>query len=306
MNRINYLKNIIVLAGICIFCSCNSHEYTKVTIAIDEVCDSEQQSATYEVINKRVASIWQVKEKTDLIDGKFDLTYLIYSGEEDLLAQMLLRTGETYIAEMYSNTEIQSSLDRVYERLYWLMENTGLKPLWRTKGSVIFQSGSPSETYELISVPLQQVSFIDSVFNSCKHFFPSNMSFAWAAKPREGFFDLLALKSTEQPFLLNQNSVKSCEIYNQEYDNGETILDYQEILMELKKEYCDEWARWTRCNIGKNLAIVMDGKVLSYPSVQSEITNGKMGITGDYEINEFLLIKSAILGGILNCKAELL
>ena len=299
MKRISYLRNIFILAGVCIFCSCNSYEYHKITIAINDDCNLEQQFATYEVINKRIASIWRVKERTELIGGKFDLTY---SGEDSLLTQILGQKGEIYITEMFTNAEIQSPLDRVYERLFWLMNNTDHEPLWQIKSS---HYGSINETSELISVPLQQVSYIDSVFNQCKHWFPANISFAWTAKPIEGFFYLLALKSTPRQFPLNPNSVQSCRIENHQYNVDGQSLNYQEILISLEKDYSDEWARLTRHNTEKNLAVVMDGKVLMYPRVQSEIVNGKMGITGNYENNEYLLIKSVILGGTLDCKMQI-
>jgi hypothetical protein len=300
MNKINCLKNVVVLAGICILCSCHSYEYQKVTIAIDDACTVEQQSVAYEVINKRIASIWSIKEKTDLIDGKFDL---IYSGENSLLTQILIQKGEIYISEMYSNFEIQSPLNKVYERLFWLMENTDHQPLWDLKS---LRSGYLVEIPELISVPLQQVAYIDSIFNSYKHFFPANITFAWTAKSREGFYDLLALKSTPPSFALNLNSVKFCTVENYEYNDGESSLNYQEMRIVLEKDFCDEWARMTRNNIGKNLAIVMDGKVLMYPRVHSEITGGNLSITGNYENNEMLLIKSVILGGTLDCKAQII
>ena len=47
-------------------------------------------------------------------------------------------------------------------------------------------------------------------------------------------------------------------------------------------------------------------KVLMYPSVHSEIVEGRLAITGNYDNNELLLIKSVILGGALDCKAQII
>jgi hypothetical protein len=204
---------------------------------------------------------------------------------------------------MYSDNDVQASLNRVYEKLFCLMKNTDYEPLWKIND---FQNSSLLETSALISVPLQQVPYIDSIFNDFKHFFYRNIYFAWTAKPEEGFYELLALKFTSKPFSLNPNSVKSCKIKNQEYNDGEISLSYQELCITLEENYVNEWARLTLNNIGKNLAIVMDGKVLIYPRVSSEIKNGKMCITGNYENEEYLLIKSVILGGTLDCKAKII
>jgi len=289
MKGINYIKNMFILAGICIFCSCDPYKYQKITIAIDDTCNLEQQSAAYEVINKRFASMWYVKERTGLVDGKFELTY---SDPDSLLVQMLTQKGEIYIIEVYLNNEIQASVCKVYDRLIELARNTGHELLWRTSD---FQNGHDPL---LIDAPLQQVAFIDSVFNSYKHFFPADISFAWMTKSRDGFFELLALKSTSQPFPLNPRTVKNSNV-----DKGE---HHPVLAVELNEKYHKEWARMTRDNISRNLAIVMDGKVLMYPRVQCEITGGKLTITNDFDINELRAIRSIILSGTLDSKVQII
>ncbi|MDR1679805.1 MAG: hypothetical protein LBR81_08535 [Prevotellaceae bacterium] len=286
MRKINRF-NIVLLAGFCIFCSCFRPNYHTITIAMDSTCTLEQQEIAYEVINKRIVSNWIIKEKTNLIDGKFDLNY---SGQDSLLTQLLAQRGEIYITEMYRQDEIQSPRDRVYEKLFWLMENTNHEPLWQIEG---YQIGSP----DLVKVPLQQVAYIDSIFNSFQALFPAGISFAWTAKPTsEGFFDLLPLKSFRK-LPLNPSTVKESNI---------RIHDgYQKLYIELNKEAAEEWARITRDNISRNLAIVMDGKVLMYPRVNAEITGGKMAISGNFNSDELLLIKSILLGGELGCKAQI-
>jgi len=290
MKQIIYLKNVVVLAVICIFLSCNSREYHQITISIDDACNLQQQSVAYEVINKRIASICHIKEKTNLIDGKFDITC---SGEDSLLTQILTQKGEIYITEMYLNNEIQSSLNTIYERLFWLQENTNQELSWYV------------DNFTLISVPLQQIAYIDSIFNSYKHFFPADISFAWTAIPYDrrtggNSFSLLALKSTQRALPLNPNTVKNSSI-----KDGHRAYGYDRLYIELSKPYQEEWARMTRSNISRSLAIVMDGNVLMYPTVQSEITGGKLEITGEFDNNELLLLKSVIQGGVLDCKAQI-
>jgi SecD/SecF fusion protein len=179
----------------------------------------------------------------------------------------------------------------VYERLFLLMENAEHYPQWRMDG---LQFNTP----DLIKVPFEQVSYIDSIFNSFQRLFPTKMSFAWTEKPdREGFFALLPLKTLHK-LPLNQNTVKKSNIQN--------YSGHQELSIELHKEYIEEWARMTRNNIGRSLAIVMDGKVLMYPRVNDEIVGGRLTITGDFDNNELALMKSVILGGVLECKAQII
>ena len=285
MERFKIWISVFILTGTVIFSSCNSRTFHTVTIAIDDACNLEQQSIAYEVINRRIASVWNVKEKTDLIDGKFNITY---SGENALLERILTQRGEIYIAEVFQWNEIHLALDSVLERLNL--------PWFRERGWVTTSVAPPvlMGVHRLIQVQ------IDSIFNTYLHFFPTGTSLAWTAQPNMfGFYELLALKPTSRPFLLNPISVYSCEVSE--------FKGMPEIWIELEENYINELARFTRNNTGRNVAIAMDGKVLSYPMIPDEITSGGIHITaGDnLEIDDLLLIKSVILSGTLECKARI-
>ena len=289
MKKLKNWKNACMLAGIFIFASCTSHTFHTVTIALDDACTPEQQILAYEVINNRIASVWRVREKSDLTDGKFNITH---SGENALLERMLTQRGEVYITEMFQEHEILSALYQIDERLFWIVDNTDHEPLWQ-----IAELNSA-----IIRAPSQQVAFIDSVFNQYKHYFPANVYFAWSAKANEGFYELFALKSTAQTLSLNSNTVGSSRIENRRFND----IDFQEIVIRLSADYRSEWARLTRENIGRNLAFVMDGKVLTHPRVNTEITGGMLVIGRfDFETDDLLLIKSVIMGGVLDCKARI-
>jgi hypothetical protein len=293
MKTINYVKTVFALAGICILSSCNAKQYHEITIAMDSTCNAEKQTATYEVINKRIASVWKVKEKTELINGRFDITY---SGNNSLLTQMLAQRGEIYISETCQKDEIYPAVLSVCMEIDSLMKNAGTERLW-------YMSTHGSDEV-IMNVYPQQVTFVDSVFNSRKHLFPADASFCWTAKPKKDadgndLFELLILKKSPRDFPLNPTTVKTSDYY----DNNRQ--GYKAVTIELTKPYAEEWARLTRDNISKSLAIVMDGKALMYPRVQSEITGGKLQITGDMD-DELLLIKSFLLGGVLECSAEIL
>ncbi len=53
-----------------------------------------------------------------------------------------------------------------------------------------------------------------------------------------------------------------------------------EVTMAMNSEGAKTWARLTGANIGKNVAIVLDGVVYSYPVVQSKIVGGRSSIDG--------------------------
>ncbi|OGI24486.1 MAG: protein-export membrane protein SecD, partial [Candidatus Moranbacteria bacterium RIFOXYA1_FULL_44_8] len=59
-----------------------------------------------------------------------------------------------------------------------------------------------------------------------------------------------------------------------------------EVGIEFDSEGAKIFAQLTKENIGKQIAIFLDGQVISAPTVQSEISDGKAVITGDFTLEE--------------------
>jgi len=59
-----------------------------------------------------------------------------------------------------------------------------------------------------------------------------------------------------------------------------------EVGIEFDSEGAKIFAQLTKDNIGKQIAILLDGQVISAPTVQAEITDGKAVITGDFTLDE--------------------
>jgi hypothetical protein len=290
---------LTVAVWICVACSPNRTTYHRAAIVLDSACTAGQQAIAREVINKRIASVWKVKEVTALVDGRFDITY---SGSDSLLARMLTQRGEVYVSEMYQNSELHALMLPVYTEM--------LSFAAKTAGHTIrFSDPASSDVPFLRCVP-QQIAYVDSVLDSKKHLFPAYLHFCWSAKPSSrgivdagepDYFALLPLRRSSLGIPFNPNTVKTVD----DYDN--TNYGYRAITIELTEAYAGKWADLTRENISRPLAIVMDGKALSWPIVQSEITGGMLQITGDDDMYEdFFLIQSVISGGTLDCTARVI
>jgi len=71
------------------------------------------------------------------------------------------------------------------------------------------------------------------------------------------------------------------------------IVDFQgqglstpQVALRFDTEGAKLFAELTKKNLGKTIAIVLDGEILSAPRVQAEITNGEAVITGDFSTQE--------------------
>lgn len=86
------------------------------------------------------------------------------------------------------------------------------------------------------------------------------------------------------------------------YDN----LGRPQIEFELNTDGAKKFAEITRNNIGRQLAVTLDGETQTAPRINSEIPGGKGVITGDYTIEDAKSTATLLNAGALPVNAEIL
>ena len=79
-----------------------------------------------------------------------------------------------------------------------------------------------------------------------------------------------------------------------------------EVSMSMNGEGASVWARMTGDNIGKQIAIVLDGMVYSYPMVNSKIEGGSSQITGNFTLEEAEDLANVLKSGKLPAPATII
>ena len=79
-----------------------------------------------------------------------------------------------------------------------------------------------------------------------------------------------------------------------------------EVDMVMNTSGANVWARLTKANIGKSIAIVLDGVVYSAPTVQNEITGGRSAITGNFTLTEATDLANVLKSGKLPAPARII
>jgi SecD/SecF fusion protein len=118
-----------------------------------------------------------------------------------------------------------------------------------------------------------------------KALFPRNLTFKWTAKAidkEEKFFRLIAIKVTSRD---GRAPLEGDVITDARQDYAD-MGSRPEVSMTMNSEGAKVWARLTKENVGKSIAIVLDGYVRSYPNVNGEITGGRSSITGLESVEE--------------------
>ncbi len=133
--------------------------------------------------------------------------------------------------------------------------------------------------------------------------FPADLKPMWSVKaidPAETIFELVAIKinTRDGKAPLDGGVVTDAR---KEFGNSGA----PEVGMSMNAEGARTWATMTANNIGKCIAIVLDGMVYSYPRVNSEITGGRSAISGNFTVQEADDLANVLKSGKLPAPARI-
>ena len=135
--------------------------------------------------------------------------------------------------------------------------------------------------------------------------FPRNMSFRWTAKPADdagNYFRLIALKVTTR----DGRAPLDGDVITDARQDFDQFGSNPEVSMSMNSEGDKTWSRMTKENVGKSIAIVLDGYVRSFPTVQGEIKGGRSSITGLESIEEAKDLANILKSGKMPAPARII
>jgi len=138
-----------------------------------------------------------------------------------------------------------------------------------------------------------------------KSSFPSNLRLLWKFKPidekRADGFQLVALKASKD----GKCALAGDVITDARADFAQNKAS-SEVSMTMNSDGAKQWARLTKANIQKQVAIVLDNSVYSDPTVQNEINGGSSQITGQFSINEAKDLANILKSGKMPAPARII
>lgn len=120
--------------------------------------------------------------------------------------------------------------------------------------------------------------------------------------PKEQLYELVAIKQTSSNGRAPLEGDVITNARSQVSQNGKA--EY-EVSMSMNSDGARKWAQLTKANLGRSIAIVLDGFVYSYPTVQSEITGGDSQITGNFTTEEAQDLANVLKSGKLPAPATI-
>jgi len=143
--------------------------------------------------------------------------------------------------------------------------------------------------------------------NQVRALFPRDLKFAWSQNPykyddTQTYYELHAIKVTTRD---GRAPLGGDVITGARPSSGITGSEVK-VDFTMNAEGAKTWQRMTRENIGRSIAVVLDGYVRSNPVVQNEITGGSTEITGDFTIEEADDLANILKSGKLPAPARII
>lgn len=223
--------------------------------------------------------------KKDKVDAK--------KGEDVALLDKMAKEGAK---DSLSNIQSEKELAKKYPLFSVLRPNTmGNGQL--VKGSAIGMAHfkDTARVNKILSMP------------RIKSLFPRNLRLYWGVKAPKwdksgNMFELYAIKVTSRD---GKAPLDGDVVTSARGQFGQNKAE-AEVSMTMNGEGAKIWARLTKDNVGKSIAIVLDKYVYSAPNVINEIKGGSSQITGNFDIAEAQDLANILKSGKLPAPARII
>ena len=166
----------------------------------------------------------------------------------------------------------------------------------------------PNDALSLVGYAnVRDTAAINKILHSqqAKQILPSDLKLLWSAKPADGLkqknvFELHALKVTTSDGRAPIEGDVVTDAKDQ-FDN----FGRPEVSMTMNSDGAREWAQLTKANVGKAVAIVLDGVVYSAPRVNQEIDGGQSSISGNFTIEDTKDLANTLKSGRMPAPARI-
>ena len=238
--------------------------------------------------------------------------------EEEVATEEATETEEITPAEEVENTELAEAdttanndlLEQLGEGEEELSEDEQLleakknNPLYALLQPSYYQDG-PGRTACVGIAQVKDTAAINKMLAETRNLFPRNLKLAWTVKPETNgeieYLELVALKMSRD----NKCALGGEVITDARQDFGQN--NQVEVTIQMNGTGANEWRRLTGDNIGRQVAIVLDDYVYSYPVVNDEIPNGRSSISGgNMSIEEAQDLANILKAGKLPAQARIL
>ena len=261
---------------------------------VDDILQAE------ELIKQQNAREALIISGDSVVDGEVEaIEGEIAEGSEALPGELETDTTDATTA-LLDQLESDSIMDMPDASMEDVEKNYPLRSLLQLS---VDQEGRPHNSATVGYARIQDTARINNMLKRAKEVFPVNLKLVWANKPRDINSDILELVGIKVTTRDKRAPLSGDVIVDARQDFNQ--MGQVEVSMSMNSDGAKVWRRLTADNIGKQIAIILDGYVYSYPMVNGEIPNGMSSITGIGELNEAKDLANILKAGKLPAPARI-
>ena len=217
-----------------------------------------------------------------------------------LVAEVAEQTSEAAVATEAMSFEEQEKMNPLFVRLF--------------PGAVYAAANNPIIGYATSTDTTIVNKYL--AMPQIKALFPRDVRFMWSVKPYEN--KRAAAEGVADPFdgKFELFAVKVNTFDGKAPLDGSVVVDATadyarqgadaEVSMTMNSEGMQKWAQLTGQNIGRAIAIALDGYIYSAPNVLSAIDGGQSRITGNFTINEAKDLANVLKSGKVRAPSRII
>jgi SecD/SecF fusion protein len=263
---------------------------------------------------------WETYENQDIYPSLLEANQRIVEIEE--AARQLTRPQEAEPATITEQTpEVSEPASDDFQDLLGVQDTTELgdqmTPERLAAEFPLFNVLSPNTTPDGNLVPgsviglsqARDTAKVNRYLNmpQVRQLFPRDVRFYWGVKPPRydptgNLYELHAIKVTSRD---GRPALDGDVITDARAEFGQSQAT-AEVTMAMNAEGAKIWARLTKDNIDRAIAIILDNYVYSAPRVNQEIRGGRSQITGDFSITEAQDLANILKSGKLPAPARII
>lgn len=290
---------------------------------------------SYNVVRTRIDQFGVVQPNIQKLEGQEGRIMVEMPGIKDpeRIRKLLQGSANLEFWETYNAQEIAPYLNQIDQRLAGNAGNdstakadtaTALKGkntlAKKGSGSTLEQANAKNHPLmsKLLFYPhsalvgyasVQDTAAINKMLQSetARQLLPSDLKLLWAAKPvtdnpqLRHHFELYALKVTTT----TGRAPLEGDVVTDAKDQFNQLNGRPEVSMTMNSDGARRWAALTKANIGRSIAIVLDGLVYSAPTVNQEIDGGSSSIYGNFTVEDTKDLANTLKSGRMPAPAKI-
>ncbi len=214
--------------------------------------------------------------------------------------------ADTTLADSLKQAKVDS-IETAYQKSVAAVDSTNPGPLFKVLSILVDQKTTENDPFRAMA-STRDTAWVMELLNSeyAKDIIPNDVVFAWENEVQSGengerFVALFALRTRG----LKEAPLQGDRITNSIPTSNPSGFGYA-VSLAMDSKGARAWKKMTEDNVERCVAVVLDGKIYSWPRVNEVIANGNTSISGNFSATEATDLANILSIGKLPAKPQII